>query len=718
MVFAGCEKQEDLGPATIKTLETALTFPLDGGTQSITLKATRDWTAVVSPKDCGITVSPSSGKGSNDAQTITVSAGKNTGRNTNGKITITAGSMKPVVVTVTQPGELGALYYADEISSLAVDTEVIVEGVVVGVNKKGGVVKDNTGLVLIYDKDATAALAEIGKKVKVEGKVSIYGDLKQVAPTKVTVAEDAAVEVNHGEPVVANVEFLEAPVLDKVYYMTLEGVYKVSGDYHNIVVEGASRQGSLQYPVQNLASVVEHKVKFYGYFAGGNNAKYYNFLVTSFEDLGEVKLEMSTVAEALAGNKGASVLVQGTVAAVSKKSLVLKDDTGVIYVYTISAPAVAVGDNVEITGQLDDPYDQGFLQIASPSVKALGTTSTVDYGTAKEIKLVAGLNAYINAPALVEYVAFEGVVKGYDVFPTDGVDGDVATTAYYYPGDLSVYEGKTVTMNGYAVGKDSSGKTVNVVVTSVEADPFLAVDAVAIEVGSSAVSTQINVLSNLAWTVTKGQGAEWIKTVTESGNGMAAVEVTFDSNTSGESRSATLVISAEGVDPVSVVITQKAPSQSGEVVDLIDRAYAGTNSSSYKVWTKSGSASSAEYNGRTAGEEASNDIRITTSSNSGLVTTVSGGKLKKVYIKWNNTKSGTTARTVKVYGKATAYETYSDAYDANKCGELIGSCSFKKDEEVSEFTFEIPADKEYRYVAFASDNSVCYLDKIEITWQE
>ena len=81
MVFAGCEKQEDLGPATIKTLETALTFPLDGGTQSITLKATRDWTAVVSPKDCGITVSPSSGKGSNDAQTITVSAGKNTGRN-------------------------------------------------------------------------------------------------------------------------------------------------------------------------------------------------------------------------------------------------------------------------------------------------------------------------------------------------------------------------------------------------------------------------------------------------------------------------------------------------------------------------------------------------------------------------------------------------------------------------------------------------------------
>ena len=178
--LAGCEKEEELGPASLKTLETALTLPLEGGEQNITLKATRPWTATVSPEDASIIVSPSSGQGSNDPVTITVTAGKNTGRNLNGKITFTSGSMKPVVVNVSQPGELGALYYSEEVYSLPTDADVIVEGIVVGVNTKGCVVKDDTGLVLVYNSASTAAPATVGKKVRVEGKVGMYGDLKQV----------------------------------------------------------------------------------------------------------------------------------------------------------------------------------------------------------------------------------------------------------------------------------------------------------------------------------------------------------------------------------------------------------------------------------------------------------------------------------------------------------------------------------------------------------
>ena len=293
-VFAGCEKEADLGPATLKALETAITLPLEGGSQTINLKATRDWTATVSPADCGIVLSPASGSGSNDAQVITVSAPKNTGRNISARITIKSGSLQPVLVSVTQSGELGALYYAEEIYGLANDTEVKIEGIVVGVNTKGAVIKDNTGLALVYDKEATAAPAEIGKKVKVEGKIGMYGDLKQVLPTSITVSDDPAdEEVNHGEPVVADAEYLATPVLNKVYYMTLTGTYKPSADkkYHNVLVAGASKQGSLQYPVQDLSSAVDHNVKFYGYFAGGNDERYYNFLVTSYEDLGENVVE-------------------------------------------------------------------------------------------------------------------------------------------------------------------------------------------------------------------------------------------------------------------------------------------------------------------------------------------------------------------------------------------------------------------------------------------
>lgn len=530
-VLVGCEQTEELGPAALKTIETSLVIPLEGGSQVINLKATRDWTATVTPADCGLTVTPASGTGSGDPILVTVSAEKNTGRNLNALVTFSSGAMKPVTVRIAQPGELGALYYANEIQGLPTDTAVKVEGVVMAVNTKGFVLKDDTGLILVYNKDYEKSPSSVGKRVKIDGKVGIYGNLKRVVPTTVTEDEADAVEVVHGEPVNVDVEYLSSPVLDKVYYMTMEGIYRPSADkqYHNVILEEASKQGSLQYPVQDLSSVVDHKVRFYGYFAGGNNANYYNFLVTSFEDKGEVKLDLSTIAQVLSGKEGSSVKVKGTVAAVSKKSLILKDETGVIYVYINAEPSVAVGADVEITGQLADPYDQGFLQISSPKITALETTSEVNHGTAREIKLTAGLNSYINSPMVVEYVSYEGVVKGYDILPTDGVDGEISAAAYYYPEDLTLYEGMTVTLSGYAIGKDSSGKKLNVVVTSIETDPFLNLgqSAMTVNCKETSVSFSVDAHPDVEWTVSAPEG---FTAEPASGKGSQEVTVSFIAN--------------------------------------------------------------------------------------------------------------------------------------------------------------------------------------------
>lgn len=711
-VLVGCEQEQELGPASLRTLEDAITLPLEGGEQTITLKATRPWTATVSPADASITITPSSGQGSNDPVIVTVTAGKNTSRNLNGKITFTSGSMKPVVVNVTQPGELGALYYADEIYSLANDTEVIVEGIVVGVNTKGCVIKDDTGLALVYNYDATDAPASVGKKVKVEGKVGMHSGLKQVVYTKITEDPAAAVEVNHGEPVVADAAYLNAPKLDRVYYVTLTGVYKLSADkmYHNVLVEGASRQGSLQYPVQDLASATDHNVKFYGYFTGVNSGNYYTFLVTSFEDLGELVIEMSTIAQVLEKGVGASVKTQGTVVAVNQKGLVLKDATGVINVYVGSQPSVAVGDDVEVAGSMDD-YN-GLAQISSPTITPSGTTSAVDHGTAKSIKTLAELTDYMNKGMITEYVEIEGTVEGNLTYPEGATKGDFSVVASYYDGDITVYQGIKITMCGYSTGKTTDGKKLNVSVTEIKADPFIS--AKDETVLATATSAKIGVVSNVDWTVTTD--ASWV-TYEKSTDG---IDVTFEANTSEtDDRVATFTLSAEEVTPVTVTLTQnkKGIVVAGEVTDVLNRAFAGTNSSSYTVWQKSGSASAAVYSGRTAGEASSEDIRITTSSNSGIVSIASGGKLKKVFVKWNETKAGTTQKTLNIYGSTTAYSGYADAYDSSKRGTLIGSCSYKKGAEVSEYTFEIPADASYTHVAFASADSVCYFDKIEITWE-
>ena len=530
-VLVGCEQTEELGPAALKTIETSLVIPLEGGSQVINLKATRDWTATVTPADCGLTVTPASGTGSGDPILVTVSAEKNTGRNLNALVTFSSGAMKPVTVRIAQEGELGALYYANEIQGLPTDTAVKVEGVVMAVNTKGFVLKDDTGLILVYNKDYENSPSSVGKRVKIDGKVGIYGNLKRVVPTTVTEDEADAVEVVHGEPVNVDAEYLSSPVLDKVYYMTMEGIYRPSADkkYHNVILEESSKQGSLQYPVQDLSSVVDHKVRFYGYFAGGNNANYYNFLVTSFEDKGEVKLDLSTIAQALSGKEGSSVKVKGTVAAVSKKSLILKDETGVIYVYINAEPSVAVGADVEITGQLADPYDQGFLQISSPKITALETTSEVNHGTAREIKLTAGLNSYINSPMVVEYVSYEGVVKGYDILPTDGVDGEISAAAYYYSEDLTLYEGMTVTLSGYAIGKDSSGKKLNVVVTSIETDPFLNLgqSAMTVNCKETSVSFSVDAHPDVEWTVSAPEG---FTAEPASGKGSQEVTVSFIAN--------------------------------------------------------------------------------------------------------------------------------------------------------------------------------------------
>ena len=555
-VLAGCEQEPELGPASLRTLENAVSLPLEGGEQTITLKATRPWTATVSPADASITVTPSSGQGSNDPVTITVTAGKNASRNLNGKITFTSGSMKPVVVTVTQPGELGALYYADEIYSLANDTEVIVEGLVVGVNTKGCVIKDDTGLVLAYNGSSTAAPSSVGKKVKVEGKVGIYGDLKQVAYTKLTEDPAEAVEVNHGEPVVADASYLNAPKLDRVYYMTLEGRYQTSESkgktYHNVIIEGASKQGSLQYHVQDLSSVLDHNVKFYGYFAGGNNASFYNFLVTSYEDLGELEVELSTVAQALAGQINTTAKVKGTVAAVSKKSLILKDETGVIYVYVNSDPSIAVGADVEITGLLTDPYDQGFLQISSPTITPKGTTSLVDHGTAKSIKTLAELTDYMSKPTLTEYVEIEGTVDGYLTYPEGATKDDNSVMASDYDGDITVYQGMKITMCGYSVGKSEDEKKLKVIVTEIKTDPFISAKDVA--VSAKTTSARIEVVSNVEWTVSCS--AEWITSYAKSTTEEGVIDVAFDANTTEGNRTATFTISAEGLEAVTVTLTQ------------------------------------------------------------------------------------------------------------------------------------------------------------------
>lgn len=143
------------------------------------------------------------------------------------------------------------------------------------------------------------------------------------------------------------------------------------------------------------------------------------------------------------------------------------------------------------------------------------------------------------------------------------------------------------------------------------------------------------------------------------------------------------------------------------VFDELTYDLIGVSGTNYTTWSgKSTNSSSAVYAGNSAGGNESIQLR-STNSNSGIVTTKSGGKAKQVVVIWNsNTASG---RTLDVYGKNTAYSTAADLYSYDNKGDKLGSIAY------GETTLTIEGD--YEYIGVRSYSGAMYLDAVKIAWE-
>ena len=123
--------------------------------------------------------------------------------------------------------------------------------------------------------------------------------------------------------------------------------------------------------------------------------------------------------------------------------------------------------------------------------------------------------------------------------------------------------------------------------------------------------------------------------------------------------------------------------------------------------------SSAVYAGKIAGKSGTIQINRTESNN--IVTTASGGTLKKIKVVWNT--SLTTANALDVYASDTAYEVVTTKKQGTVLGQIAFSAAVESDgEKYTEFTF--PADVAYSYFALFGSGGVTYSDRIEVTWEE
>ena len=150
-------------------------------------------------------------------------------------------------------------------------------------------------------------------------------------------------------------------------------------------------------------------------------------------------------------------------------------------------------------------------------------------------------------------------------------------------------------------------------------------------------------------------------------------------------------------------------SGSADKVDNLDLSLTGVSGSTYSSWSGKKSVSDAVYAGNSAGGNDAIQLRKSSDSQakSGIITTTSGGKAKKVVVKWNsNTASG---RTLNVYGSNSAYSSVDNLYTDATAGTLIGTI-------VNGTSTELDITGDYEYIGMRSNASAMYLDKIQITW--
>ena len=129
-------------------------------------------------------------------------------------------------------------------------------------------------------------------------------------------------------------------------------------------------------------------------------------------------------------------------------------------------------------------------------------------------------------------------------------------------------------------------------------------------------------------------------------------------------------------------------------------------SSTYAAFSDVKGTSGAVYAGETATTYEAIQLR-TTGSTSGIISTESGGKVRKVVVEWNTNSN--SSRKLQIFGKNTPYTATSELYNSFTQGDNIGIIGTTQTE------YEISGD--YAYVGLKSSSGAIYLDKITIVWE-
>lgn len=155
-----------------------------------------------------------------------------------------------------------------------------------------------------------------------------------------------------------------------------------------------------------------------------------------------------------------------------------------------------------------------------------------------------------------------------------------------------------------------------------------------------------------------------------------------------------------------------------DITDILTREVTGVpnqSPASYQSWSKKQITSEAMYSGNSAGGKNSIQLRASSGdqAKSGIVSTTSGGRLKKVVVEWNS--NTTDGRKLDIYVKVDAYSAVGDLYDQVKRGARVGQIEYGTS---TEYILPDTQRSSAKYVGLRSNSGAMWLNSVKIVWEK
>ena len=273
MVFA-CQKTDELGPEEVSIVpsESTYAFPVGGGTYTVELTATVDWTMQGYDEDVQswLSVSPSSGKASASPQVITIKAIENKGANRKADLVFYGNIMHQAPLTITQEGpegEWASMTIAEFIEKADTENEYVLTGVVGDIATKenywGFSLKDETGTISCpFIGENVSEFKEMGihtgDKVSIRGVYEFYPSDFEHQLSGGVVETHEAFDLDAIQTVTVQ-EFLDAKDMFSLYRMTGTVTGKISAEFASFDLQDET--GTVYVYTVNNASEYGSKLK-------------------------------------------------------------------------------------------------------------------------------------------------------------------------------------------------------------------------------------------------------------------------------------------------------------------------------------------------------------------------------------------------------------------------------------------------------------------------